>query len=84
MYSGVWPLDIFTLLTYSVPAVPVMSISFKISLMSVVIAAVPMCITLSMVVGVTMLPMAIRKSCSLVTMLVIPLVIGMTMVWTMS
>ena len=52
--------------------------------MSVVIAAVPMCITLSVVVAVTMLPMAIRKSCWLVTVLVIPPVIGMTMEWAMS
>ena len=69
-------------MTYSVPAVPVMSIPFMVSLMLVVIAAVPMGITLFMVVGVTMLAMAIRKSCLLVTMLAIPLVIGMTIVWT--
>ena len=71
-------------MTHSVPAVPVMFIPFMVSLILVVIPAVPMSITLSMVVGVTMLPMAIRKSCPLVTMLAIPLVIGMTIVWTMS
>ena len=38
--------------------------------MSVVIAVVPMCITLSIVVNVTMLPMAIRKCCPLVIVLV--------------
>ena len=74
----------FTPMTYSVPAVPVMSVLSVVSLMSVVIAAVPMGITLSVVVGVTMLPMAIRKSWPLVTVLAIPLVIGMTIVWPMS
>ena len=83
MYSGMRPLDMFTLVTYIVPAVLVVSIMFKISLMLVVIAAVPMGNTLFMVVGVAMMPMVIRKTCSLVTMLAIPLVIGMTTVWTM-
>ena len=74
----------FTLMTQSVPAVPVMSVPCMVSLMSVVIAVVPIVITASMVGGVTMLPMVIRKSCPLVTELAILLVIGMTIVWTMS
>ena len=50
----------FSIMTYSVLAPPVMSIPSMVSLMSVVIDAVPMGITVSMVGGGTMLPMAIR------------------------
>ena len=38
---------------YIAPAVPVVSVTFKVSLLSVVTAAVPMDIMLSMVVGAT-------------------------------
>ena len=67
---------------YTAPAVPVVSSMFKISLLLVAIAAVPMGIILCMVVGAAMLPVASRKCCLLVTMVAIPLVIGMTIVWT--
>ena len=53
---------------YIAPAVPVVSITFKVSPLLVVIAAVPMGIMLSMVVGATMLPKAIWDTCLLVTM----------------
>ena len=74
----------FFVMTYSVLAVPVMSIPSIVSLMSLVIDAVPMGIIVSMVGGGRMLHMAIRKSCPLVTVLAISLVIGMTIVWIMS
>ena len=75
----------FSIMTYSVLALLVMPVLSMVSLMSVVIDAVPIGITVSMVGGGTMLPMAIRKSCPLVmTVLAISLVIGRTIVWTMS
>ena len=70
----------FSVMTYSVLAVSVMSFPSMVSLMSMVIDAVPMGITVSMVSGGTMLPMATRKSCPLVTVLAISLVIRMTIV----
>ena len=84
MNSGVRLLGKFTLMTYTIPAGLVMSVLFKISLMSVVIAVVPMGNTQFMVVGVAMMPMVNGKLCPLVTMLAIPLVTGITIVWTMS
>ena len=74
----------FSLMTYSALAVPVMSTPSMVSLMTVAFDAVPIGITVSMVGGVTMLPMAFRKGCPLVTVLVISLVSRMTIVWTMS
>ena len=74
----------FYVMTYRVLAIPVTSFLSMVSLMSVVIDAVPMGITLSMVGGGTMLPMATRKSCPLVAVLAISLIIWMTIVWVMS
>ena len=84
MNSGVSSLGKFILMTYTVPVVPVMSVLFEVSLMLVVIAVVRKGIILSIAIAITMLPMAIGKAHSLVTMLAIPFVIGVTIVWTMS
>ena len=74
----------FSVMTNSVLAVPVMSFPSVVSLISVVIDAVPMGITVPMVGGGTMLPMATRKSCLLVTVLVFSLVIRMPTVWIIA
>ena len=74
----------FSVMIYRLLAVLVMSFLSMVSLMSLVIDAVPMGITLSMVGGGTMLPMANRTSCPLVTVLAISLIIWMTIVWVMS
>ena len=84
MNSGVRSLGKFTLITYIIPTVPVMSISFKIGLMAVVVAAVLLGNILSMVIAITMMPMAIVKAHPLMTMLAIPFIIGMIIVRTMS
>ena len=74
----------FSVMTYSVLAVPVMYCPSVVSLMSVVIDAVPVGITVSMVGGGAMLPMATRKRCPLVTVLAISLVVRMNIVWIIS
>ena len=74
----------FTLVTYTIPTVPVMSMSFETGLMSLVIAVVLLGIVLSMVIAITMLPMAIVKAHPCMTMPAIPFVIGITIVRTMS
>ena len=61
-----------------------MSFLSMISMTSLVILAVPMDITVFMVGGCTMLPMANRICCLLVAVLAIPLVIWMAIVWLMS
>ena len=71
-------------MTYRVLAVPGMSFPSMVSLMSLVIDVVPMGTTVSMVGGDTMLPLANRISCRLLTVLAISLVIFMTIVWIMS
>ena len=60
--SGVRSLCKFIPITYTIPTVLVMSISFEIGLMLVVITVVLLGIILSMVIAVTMLPMAIVES----------------------
>ena len=55
----------FSVMTYSVLAVSVMSFPSMVNLMSLVIDVMPMGITLSMVGGCTMLPMAIGVDVSL-------------------
>ena len=84
MNSGVRSFGKFILITYTIPTVLVMSILFKIGPMLVVSAAVPLGIILSMVIAITMLPMAIGKAHPLMTMLTSSFVIGMTIVRTMS
>ena len=74
----------FFVMTYRVLAVPVMSFLSMVSLMSLVTDVVPMGITVSMVGGSTMLPMANGICCPLLTLLVISLVIWMTTGWIMS
>ena len=59
-----------------------MSMSFKIGLMSLVIAVVLLGIILSMVIAITMLPVAIVKALLLMTMPSIPFIIGGTTVST--
>ena len=83
MNSGVRSFGKFILITYTIPTVPVMSISCKIGLMSVVIAVVPLGIVLSVVIAITMVSMPIGKAHLLMTMLAIPFVIGMTIVRTL-
>ena len=73
-----------TLVTYTIPTVPVMSMSFKIGLMFLVIAAVLLGIILSMVIAITMLPIATVKAHLLMTMPSVPFIIGRTVGRTMS
>ena len=84
MYSGVGLCNVFPVMNHSILVVPVISFLSMVSMMSLVINTVPMGITVSMVGDGTMLPMANRICCSLLTVLAIPLVIWMTIVWIMS
>ena len=84
MYSGVGLCNMFPVVTYRGLAIPLMSFLSIASLMSLVINMVPMGITVSMVGGGTMLPMANRICCLLLTELAITLVIWMTILWIMS
>ena len=73
----------FPVMTHRV-LVPVMSFLSMVSLMSLVFIAVPMGITVFMEGGGTMLPMANRICCPLLTILLIPFVIWIAIVWFMS
>ena len=65
MHSGVRLCNMFSVMTCRVLAVPVISIPSMGSLMSLVIDTVPMGITMSMVGGGTLFPMAKRKTACL-------------------
>ena len=76
MNPGVRSFGKFTLITYTIPTVLMMSILFETGLMAMVDAAVLLGIILPMVVAFTMLPMAIVEAHPLMTMPAIPFVTG--------
>ena len=84
MHADVGLCNIFSVVTYRGLAILVMSFLSMVSLRSLVSNTVPMGITVSMVGGGTMLPMANRICCLLLTVLAISLVIWVTIVWIMS